>query len=81
MMGFDDNGEPALNGTTTASVTINVPKCAQTATAPLPVVVFGHGLFSNAQTDMSNSDPHGVRATRRACSSSGPTGSGCRPVT
>jgi pimeloyl-ACP methyl ester carboxylesterase len=53
-MNFDGNGEPALNGTTTAPVTVDVPKCAQTATAPLPVVVFGHGLFSNAQADMSN---------------------------
>jgi hypothetical protein len=53
-MRFDSNGAPALNGTTTAPVTIDVPKCAETATVPLPVVVFGHGLFSDAQTDMSN---------------------------
>jgi hypothetical protein len=54
LMHFDDGGVPALNGATTAAVTVDVPKCAQTATTPLPVVVFGHGLFSDAQSDMSN---------------------------
>jgi pimeloyl-ACP methyl ester carboxylesterase len=53
-MSFDDAGAPAMNGTTTANVTIDVPKCAETATSPLPVVVFGHGLFGNAKDTMSN---------------------------
>ena len=53
-MSFDPKGAPTVNGTTTAAVTVDVPACAKTATAPLPVVVFGHGLFSDAQTDMSN---------------------------
>jgi len=51
---FDDAGAPAVNGTTTANVTVNVPTCAQTATTPLPVLVFGHGLFGNAKGTMSN---------------------------
>jgi hypothetical protein len=55
MMNFDDAGAPALNGMGTANVTVNVPLCAQTATAPLPLVIFGHGLFGNAQGTMSNS--------------------------
>ncbi len=53
-MNFDDAGVPAVNGTTTANVTVNVPTCAKTATSPLPVLVFGHGLFGDAQGTMSN---------------------------
>ncbi len=53
-MNFDDAGAPAVNGTTTANVTVNVPVCALTATAPLPVLVFGHGLFGTAKGTMSN---------------------------
>jgi len=26
-------------------IVVNVPKCATTATKPLPVIVFGHGLL------------------------------------
>ncbi|HEY2511760.1 MAG TPA: hypothetical protein VGI39_12920, partial [Polyangiaceae bacterium] len=54
-MNFDSNGAPAVNGIAKANVTVNVPRCAETATAPLPVVIFGHGLFGTAQGTMSNS--------------------------
>ena len=51
-LSFGPDGNPQVTGNTTAKVTINVPRCAETATAPLPVFVFGHGLFGTANATM-----------------------------
>ncbi len=50
---LDGNGQPMLRGVGSAPFVVHIPKCAQTATAPLPVIVFGHGLFGQAQTELS----------------------------
>lgn len=48
-MNFDAAGKPKSNGLVDVPIFIQVPKCAATATKPLPVVVFGHGLFGTAK--------------------------------
>jgi hypothetical protein len=53
MMVFDAAGNPSPRAIVDVPIVINVPRCAATATAPLPVVVFGHGLFGNALSTMS----------------------------
>jgi hypothetical protein len=48
----DAQGKPVMNGLGTANFVIDVPQCAQTATGPLPVMVFGHGLFGTAPNEL-----------------------------
>ena len=46
-------GAPMLRGTLgTADFVVDIPQCATTATGPLPVVVFGHGLFGTAKDEL-----------------------------
>lgn len=51
----DGSGAPVLRGMGTADFVVHVPQCAKTATAPLPVIVFGHGLLGAALSEL-NSD-------------------------
>lgn len=44
----DAEGLPALNGLGEANIAALIPACAETAELPLPVVIFGHGMFGNA---------------------------------
>lgn len=53
MMTFDASGKPSANTVVDVPITINIPRCAATATKPLPVVVFGHGLFGTAKDTLS----------------------------
>jgi hypothetical protein len=48
LLRFDDEGQPAADGVREFDVTVVIPRCAATATRPLPIVVFGHGLFGTA---------------------------------
>jgi hypothetical protein len=48
-------GQPAQKGLVDTPIVIQIPACAATATAPLPTVVFGHGLFGNAKDTLSSS--------------------------
>jgi hypothetical protein len=43
---LDAAGKPVLNGTRKFPFWITIPRCAAEATGPLPVLVFGHGLFA-----------------------------------
>lgn len=54
MMVFDDKGEPKPRAVVDVPIVINVPRCAATATASVPTVVFGHGLFGNAKDTISS---------------------------
>ena len=51
-MHADAAGNPVLNGMGSANFVIDIPACAATATGPLPVMVFGHGLFGNAKDEL-----------------------------
>jgi hypothetical protein len=44
----DAAGLPAVHGTTQVPFTAIVPACAYTAAAPVPMIVYGHGLFGSA---------------------------------
>jgi hypothetical protein len=50
----DSLGNPAVRATGTAPFVVHVPQCALTATRPLPIIVFGHGLFGTAQDELSS---------------------------
>jgi hypothetical protein len=52
-LNVDANGNPVLRGTGTANFVIDIPQCAKTATGPLPVMVFGHGLFGTAKDELA----------------------------
>jgi hypothetical protein len=50
LMQFDAAFLPQTSGTADVSMLVQVPRCAVDATEPLPVLVFGHGLFGDATT-------------------------------
>jgi hypothetical protein len=52
----DASGAPMLrDGLGSANFVIEIPACAATATAPLPVLIYGHGLFGDAQSELDTS--------------------------
>ena len=51
-LNVDAQGNPVLRGIGTANFVVDIPTCATTANAPLPVMVFGHGLFGQAQSEL-----------------------------
>lgn len=55
LMRFGPDGQPRAEGTMEFNVTVEIPKCAATASKPLPFVVFGHGLFGTAADTLNNS--------------------------
>ncbi|HMG26401.1 MAG TPA: hypothetical protein VKH36_06245, partial [Acidimicrobiia bacterium] len=65
LMNVDAAGQPALNGTIDAPVTVAIPRCADTATAPIPYLVFGHGLFGNGRDYLQNTGI--LHALNRLC--------------
>ncbi len=48
----DADGRPVRRGVQKFPLVIHVPRCAETATEPLPVMIFGHGLFGQAEGEM-----------------------------
>jgi hypothetical protein len=52
-MHADASGNPVRNGLGTANFVVDIPACAKTATGPLPVMVFGHGLFGTAPDELA----------------------------
>ncbi len=65
-MVFGPDGKPASRAVVEFPVSITVPRCAEAATEPLPVVVFGHGLFGNAQNTITSAAAKA--AANRLCS-------------
>jgi hypothetical protein len=47
VMRRDGSGAPLMQGMRDANFAAIIPRCAETATGPLPVVIFGHGLFGS----------------------------------
>ncbi len=54
VMHEDAAGNPVLRGMGTANFVVDIPQCATTATAPLPVMVYGHGLFGTAPDELAS---------------------------
>ena len=65
MMNFGADGQPAMTSVADVPITIVVPACAATAKAPLPVVVFGHGLFQTAESVLPS--PPAAAAANQLC--------------
>lgn len=49
------DGEPVIRGVGQFPLIIHVPTCAATAMGPVPVMVYGHGLFGGALGEMNSS--------------------------
>jgi hypothetical protein len=47
-LSFGSDGRPSVRTLADVPVTVHIPRCAAAATAPLPIVVFGHGIFGTA---------------------------------
>jgi hypothetical protein len=52
-LSFDAKGDPVLRGSYQAPFTIIVPAVAATK-GPLPVIVYGHGLFSTGESELGD---------------------------
>lgn len=52
MLQLDDKGLPKYRGNQPFHFQINIPRCAETAAGPLPVLVFGHGLFVGPESEL-----------------------------
>jgi hypothetical protein len=53
MMNFGPDGQPAVRGLDDMPIIVKIPQCATKATAPLPLMVFGHGLFGTAEATLA----------------------------
>jgi hypothetical protein len=52
----DGSGNPMLRGSLgSANFVVEIPACATTAMSPLPVMVYGHGLFGDAASELETS--------------------------
>jgi hypothetical protein len=49
---LDAAGKPKYRGMQSFEFRVHIPRCALTATKPLPVLIFGHGLFRNAHFEL-----------------------------
>lgn len=57
----DDSGKPKPNGLYKVPFTAIVPQCALTASSPVPILVYGHGLLGDA-TQVASSGPRHAAA-------------------
>jgi hypothetical protein len=64
-LNVDGNGNPMLNGMGSANFVVDIPQCAANASAPLPVMVFGHGLFGTAVSELE--DPYQKQVGNYLC--------------
>jgi hypothetical protein len=55
-LSFGPDGQPAMRALVDVPISIRIPICARGATRPLPVVVFGHGLFSSARSALDSGE-------------------------
>ncbi|MBI5480933.1 MAG: hypothetical protein HY906_18890 [Deltaproteobacteria bacterium] len=59
-LAFGADGKPAFQGVGTAPFAVNVPQCAATATGPLRVIVFGHGIFGTGEGEIDSDYHHSL---------------------
>lgn len=50
----DQNGTPKARGYGRFPLVVHIPKCVQNATGPVPVMIYGHGLFGGALDEMDS---------------------------
>ena len=49
----DGSNNPVLRGLGSANFVVDIPACAGSASGPLPVMVYGHGLFGTAPDELA----------------------------
>lgn len=54
------DGLPEMDGTYTANFAAVIPRCVETAELPIPVMIFGHGLFGSAEDYLDSGFLHDV---------------------
>ncbi len=59
-MNFGPDGQPAVRALHDVPIVISIPKCAKTATAPLPIMIYGHGLFGSAEESLGWAHIQGI---------------------
>ncbi len=57
----DAGGTPALNGTGDFEFTVDVPESVAQGSAPAPILIQGHGLFSNRHEGLDGANPYLAR--------------------
>ena len=50
----DEDGVPAFKEMDESNIAVVIPKCVETAELPIPVVIFGHGMFGNAADSLDS---------------------------
>ncbi len=61
----DASGKPIVREEGTFPLQIHIPRCVQQQQAPVPIMVFGHGLFGGARSEMTKEFPR--KLTERLC--------------
>jgi len=61
----DESGQPKLRGYGQFPLVVHIPKCVQTAPGPVPVMIYGHGLFGGALGEMDSGYQREI--TNRLC--------------
>lgn len=56
----DEQGMPLFNRIERFTFVVHIPRCAETATTPLRVMIFGHGLFGDAAGEMGSGYEKGL---------------------
>ncbi|MCC6748053.1 MAG: hypothetical protein IT371_10370 [Deltaproteobacteria bacterium] len=62
---LDAKGWPSYRGAQRFGFRLHLPRCAERATRPLPVLLFGHGLFTSPDLEMSA--PYHKKLIDRLC--------------
>lgn len=54
-LALDGAGQPVAQGAFRFPLVVHIPRCAASARSPLPVMIYGHGLFGSALSEMDTS--------------------------
>jgi hypothetical protein len=57
---LDANGTPIMGAPASWPFTAVIPKCAETAPGPVPLLVVGHGLFDTSWGELASDDRDGI---------------------
>ena len=53
VLAWGPDGRPSIQGTLDFPFVVHIPQCARTSPRPLPVMIYGHGSFESAESEMS----------------------------
>jgi hypothetical protein len=62
---LDERGRPVFRGMQMFPFWVHIPRCAEQATSPLPVLILGHGLFASPRGHLMT--PHQKDLINRMC--------------